>query len=206
MAELDFYCACGAVRGVLRGPSPRTGIRYVCHCDDCQAFAHFLGEPRRWLDAHGGTDVFQTPASRFEITLGAEHLACVQVTRRPLLRWYAACCRTPIANTYGSGKASFLSLILAGFDPQGCGRLMGPPAGHAWTKFGTGDLRHVRQLNIPAMLLRIGGRLVGARLSGDYRRNPFFDPATGAPVAAPRRLTPDERAALDRQALEPAGP
>ncbi len=204
MAELDFSCACGAMRGVLRGPSPKTGIRYICHCDDCQAFAGFLGSPGRWLDRHGGTDVFQTPAWRFQITLGAERLACVQVTDRPLLRWYAACCRTPVANTYDRGQRSFLSLILAGFDPRACERAMGAGVGHVWTRYATGDLGRVRQANIPAMLWRMVSRGVSARLSGDWRRNSFFDPATGAPVAQPRRLTRAERAALDAAITEAA--
>jgi len=203
MAELDFSCACGAVRGVLRGPSPKTGVRYICHCDDCQAFAHFLGTPERWLDRHGGTDVFQTAASRFEITLGAGRLACVQVTDRPLLRWYADCCRTPIANTYGAARRSFLSLILAGFDPRACERSMGPGAGHVWTRYAVGDMGRVRQANIPAILWRMVSRMVSARLSGDWRRNSFFDPSTGEPVAAPRRLSKAERAALDTEAAAP---
>lgn len=204
MAELDFSCACGAMRGVLRGPSPKTGVRYVCHCDDCQAFARFLGAPERWLDRHGGTDVFQTPAWRFEITLGADRLACVQVTGRPLLRWYAGCCRTPVANTFDRGQRSFLSLILAGFDPRGCDRLLGPGAGHAWTRYATGGLGRVRQVSIPAILWRLGSRVIAARVSGDWRRNSFFDPNTGRPVAEPQRLTDAQRAALDAALTEAA--
>jgi hypothetical protein len=38
-----------------------------------------------------------------------------------------------------------------------------------------------------------------ARLTGDYRNNPLFDRRTGLPVAAPRRLSRDERATLDAE-------
>jgi hypothetical protein len=38
------------------------------------------------------------------------------------------------------------------------------------------------------------GSVIGARLRGATRENPFFDPATRAPIAPPRVLTPAERA------------
>lgn len=197
MPALEFSCDCGTLRGALKDVSPKSGIRYVCYCDDCQAFAEFLGREADCLDAHGGTDVFQTPASRLTITAGADRLACVQVTHRPLLRWYAACCQTPIANTYGSSKRSFLSMILVGFQPTARDAALGPVSGHAWTNFAEGDLGKVKPLNIPAMLVRIVTRIIGARLTGDYRRNPLFDRATGAPIATPRRLTGPQRSLID---------
>lgn len=179
--------------------SPPTGIRYVCHCDDCQAFACFTGIAASVLDEHGGTDVYQLPASRLRVVEGREHLACVQVTPRPLLRWHCSRCRSPVANTYHRSQLSFVSLPLCSVSTMERDALLGPPSGHAWTRSGQGDLSGVRQVNLPAMLWRIASRIVSAWLTGDHRCNPLFDPATGKPIVVPRRLTLDERARLDRE-------
>jgi hypothetical protein len=200
VADLDFACRCGEVRWSLTDASSATGLRYVCCCDDCQAFAAWLGDPRANLDAHGGTNVFQTPASRLVLHRGGEQLACVQVTSRPLLRWFCAACRTPIANTYGTARLSFLSAILVGAEPGQIDGRLGPSKGYAWTKSGHGDLAGVPQLSIPPVLWRMASRAAVAFVSGDWRRNALFDPATGAPVAAPCRLTPDERTSADAAA------
>jgi hypothetical protein len=37
------------------------------------------------------------------------------------------------------------------------------------------------------------GGLITDRLSGAYRRNPFFEVATHSPIKAPKQLTPRER-------------
>jgi hypothetical protein len=179
---------------------PRLGIRYVCHCDDCQAFAHFTGRADRLLDANGGTDAYQLPASRVRIIKGLEALACVQMTSRPLLRWHCATCRTPVANTYGTSAVSFVSLPLAAASGGDRESILGPSSGHVWTKFGVGDLSQARQVNIPAMLWRMACRIFVARVSGDYRNNPFFDHKDGRPIVEPRRLSPSERHDLDRRA------
>ena len=198
MADLGFACRCGTVKGALRGVSPANGIRYICHCDDCQAFAWFLEAPGV-MDAHAGTDVFQTAAHRLDITQGREHLACVQVTKRPLLRWYCDDCKTPLANTYGAAQWSFLSVILYGFDPAARDGVLGPPSGHVWTQYAKGDLNGVSQCSIPAMIWRILSRMASARLSGGFRRTPLFDPQTGRPIATPLRLTASMRKALDER-------
>jgi hypothetical protein len=199
MPRLNLACACGATSWVLDENFPRSGIRYICHCDDCQAFAHFLEQPDSILDSQGGTDVYQLAASRIHFSTGLDRLRCVQVTARPLLRWYCADCRTPIANTYHTAKLSFASMLLCAIPLALRDQALGPPSGHAWTKFGHGDLSHVKQTNIPAMIWRMASRIVYARLTGNYRRNPFFDPDTGKPLSGPRCITPAERAELDRK-------
>ena len=199
MVRLNCTCRCGGVRWAVEETSPRNGIRYICHCDDCQVYAQYLGSAREKLDAHGGTDAYQLPASQIELQTGKNLLACVQVTRRPLLRWYCGQCRTAVANTYHTSKLSFVSLPLGPKQDAERDRVLGPPSGHAWTKFGWGDLSKVKQVNIPAMLWRIGSRIISARLSGDFRANPFFDRATAQPVATPLRLTQKQRAELDEQ-------
>jgi hypothetical protein len=198
--ELHLRCACGAMAWSIEETPARAGIRYTCHCDDCQAFAHFTGLAGRLLDANGGTDAYQLPASRVRITKGLATLACVQMTRRPLLRWHCETCRTPIANTYGTSRLSFVSLPLIGAPAMERDAILGSSSGHVWTKFGVGDLSQARQINILAMLWRMATRIVVARVSGDFRNNPFFNLTDGKPMVRPRRLSPAERRDLDRQA------
>jgi hypothetical protein len=194
--RLNLRCRCGRLSWDLIDAVPPRGVRYICHCDDCQAFAAFTSHAAEILDAHGGTDAYQLPSSQIEILHGAEHLACAKVTSRPLLRWYCHACRTPVANTYHTSRLSFVSVPLCGARPDDRDAFCGPPAGHIWTKFGWGDLSGVRRYSIPAMLWRMLSRIVLARLTGAYRQNPFFSP-DGAPIAVPLFLSHDERSALD---------
>lgn len=105
--DLPLHCRCGRVRGVASEVSPSAGFRFLCSCTDCQAFARLLGRPDV-LDAAGGTDIFQMPAGRVTLAAGANALPQLP---RQVLRWYAECCRTPIANTAASARFSVLASL-----------------------------------------------------------------------------------------------
>jgi hypothetical protein len=81
---------------------PQNANRGVCYCKDCQAFAHFLGKDGETLDERGGTDVTQVLPKNIAFTQGTEILACIRLTEKGLLRWYAGCCNTPVVNTQGA--------------------------------------------------------------------------------------------------------
>jgi hypothetical protein len=51
-----------------------------------------------------------------------------------------------------------------------------------------------------AATVKILRNVVGARLSGRYRENPFFKPGTAEPFVTPQVLTATERAALRGEA------
>jgi hypothetical protein len=55
------------MRGVARNVSPSTGLRFVCYCKDCQAFARFL-DRADVLDPAGGTDNFHMAPGRVKLT------------------------------------------------------------------------------------------------------------------------------------------
>jgi hypothetical protein len=97
MADIPLRCSCGRVRGVARAVLPSAGFRFVCYCNDCQPFARFLERPDI-LDAGGGMDIFQLPPGQVTFTAGLDALRCVRLSSK-VLRWFADCCRTPIANT-----------------------------------------------------------------------------------------------------------
>jgi hypothetical protein len=109
--DLQLRCRCGHVRGVANNVAPHAGFRFVCYCQDCQAFARFLDRPDV-LDAAGGTDVFHMPMGRVKLTAGTDAVRCLQFSSR-VFRWYADCCRTPIGNTAGPRFRLSASFILS---------------------------------------------------------------------------------------------
>jgi hypothetical protein len=196
--DVPLRCACGALRGVARGLSPERGNRLVCYCDDCQSFAYFLGRAEEILDIHGGTDIFQMSPARIEFTEGVSNLACVRLTPRGLMRWYASCCNTPVGNTIASGRAPFLGSIHSCMDHAGNGRtrdaVLGPSRGGVNGRFARGERTDVDAHDKAplSMGLRLLTMMLRFRLGGDHKRSPFFDAAAGKPTALPRVLTDEE--------------
>jgi len=216
--DLPLRCRCGHVRGIAREVSRSNGFRLVCYCKDCQAFARFLAHvPEKWspvfrkghapiqipdvLDAAGGTDIFQMPPGRLALTAGADALRCLRLhAGSKVLRWYTACCKTPIANTAASGRFPIVGLIHSFINDEACGRsrddLLGPPLCRIYERSAIGplpaDAPPPPSLNIFA---HRAAKLLGWWVRGLGRPNLFFDASTGAPLSAPRLLTPDERAA-----------
>jgi hypothetical protein len=186
------------VRGVARDVSPRGGLRFVCYCQDCQAFARFL-QRTDVLDAAGGSDIYQMPPGRFRLDAGADALRCVRLSDRGVLRWYTDCCRTPVGNTAGA-RFPVIGVIHSIMDHQADGRaradVLGPPLCRIYARSATGPLPPDAP---PPPSLRVFGWRASLMLRwsvrGLARPSPFFDARTGAPRAEPRVLTPGERAA-----------
>ena len=110
MKDLELSCKCGAVKGRVDGAAVKSGNRLICCCHDCQAFVESLGAGEDALDAHGGTDIFQTSPSSVKIEQGIDQIRCLKLTEKGTDRWYAGCCNTPIGNTRGAGLP-FVGLI-----------------------------------------------------------------------------------------------
>jgi hypothetical protein len=184
------------VSGVAHGVTPGSGLRVVCYCRYCQAFARFLDRPDV-LDAAGGTDTFQLPPAHVRIVAGADAVRCMQLSRK-VFRWYTDCCRTPIGNTAGP-RIPFVGLIhsFISAGPTELDDAFGAPRGQVNAESATGPLPPDAPppLSRAVIALHIF-RVLGWWLRGLGRPNPFFDAKTGAPIAVPRVLTPQERAAL----------
>jgi len=204
MTDLTLRCGCGSVTGLVSGVCRGTGNRVICYCDDCQAFARHLGHPERTLDAHGGTDVVQTSPARVRFGKGADRLACVRLTPKGVLRWYASCCSTPIANTAASPSLPFVGLfhrcLHDGTDGTPLDQVLGPVRGRVRLKFATGDTTalRARKGSLLPIVLHFVRIMAAAWWRGDQKRSPFFDQRTGQPVAPPRLLSEDERQAAYR--------
>ena len=104
-----LQCRCGTIKGWVS--DTESANRVVCYCRDCQAFARFLGQESATLDAQGGSDVVQTLPKNVTFTQGADALACMRLTEKGMVRWYAGCCKTPIGNTLENYKISFVGLL-----------------------------------------------------------------------------------------------
>ena len=105
----SIRCSCGKLEGRLNRNDYVN--RCVCYCADCQAFAHFLKRENEVLDDRGETSIVQTIPANVTLTKGIENLTCMRLTANGLLRWYAACCDTPIGNTPPNLNTSFVGLI-----------------------------------------------------------------------------------------------
>jgi hypothetical protein len=187
-----LQCRCGTIKGhVVR---PGMAKRAICYCRDCQAFARFLERADTVLDANGGTAIVATLPQQVHFSQGLQVLACMSLSEHGLLRWYASCCNTPIANTPRDLKTPYAGLLescLQSGSPA-LEESFGPVQLVLHTKRTGGRVKSAPLGNLLA-LLGLMTSVIGARLSGAYKRNPFFDSETGAPIIRARVLSKAER-------------
>ncbi len=194
-----LQCRCGTIKGWVS--DPQSANRVVCYCRDCQAFARFLGQASETLDSQGGSDVVQTLPKNVTFTQGADALACLRLSEKGMVRWYAGCCKTPIGNTLENYKISFVGLLhncleAPGHSLQesfGAVRTYANPQG----AFGNPKPKAVGMFTTIWWFTKT---ILKARVNGDYKSTPFFQGAK--PVADPHVLSSAERAgAMQSQAL-----
>lgn len=184
---IALRCRCGRVRGEV--DSARVYARATCYCRDCQAYARWLGFGGM-TDAQGGTDVVAMAPSGVRFTAGQDQIACMSLSAKGLLRWYAACCRTPLGNTPRNAGVHYVGMVPLCFDaaPEAVDAAFG---GKDRTVLNTGSASGpVRGTPLMFALggLRILAGIVGARLRG-RRASPFFD-ANGRPIREPEIAAP----------------
>ena len=183
-------CRCGGLRGHVVPSIAAT--RAICYCKDCQAYARFLETPGI-ADANGGTEVIASSAQAVHLTSGSERLACLSLRDGGLLRWYAGCCKTPIANTPRNPGMPYVGLVHC------CLEAEAPPLDKSFGQrrivVNTQSARnHVRATPLAtlARVVVLMTSLAGARLTGAYRRNPFFVAGTRTPIRDVHVLSADE--------------
>ncbi|WP_425070924.1 DUF6151 family protein [Sagittula sp. S175] len=172
-------CSCGKTNWSLSAQAP--GRHIVCYCKDCQAFARHTGHPEI-LAPHGGTHIWQTTPDGLHFTSGAD-LNCLRLSPRGLLRWYAACCGSPIANTLPKPTIPFIGAIVPA--PAEC---LGPPKGRVNTDSTRGA---VKEKGFEAAGATLIGRAIGAFFR-QKTQSPFFT-EEGTPMRDPKVLTLAER-------------
>jgi hypothetical protein len=187
-----LQCRCGTLKGVVE--SPGSANRAICYCRDCQAFAHFLGRANDVLDERGGSDVIHILPKNITFTQGIEALACMRLTHKGMLRWYASCCNTPIGNTLPTPRISFIGLLHSCVEhaDRPLDDAFGAVRGWVNTKSAKGSPKP-RQVLGPT-LRWFFTKVLRARLNGEYKHTPFFRADTGAPVVSARVLSTAEHA------------
>src|SRR5262245_23842907 len=163
----SLRCRCGRVKGVIADGADANHA--LCYCKDCQAFAHFLGCAKEVLDERGGSDIVQVLPKSITFTQGTDALACMRLTPKGLMRWYASCCNTPIGNTLATPKLSFIGLV---HDCLESPDAFGPVLAYVYTKRAKGEPKP-KDTGMTAMLGWFFRTVLKARFNGDYKRTPF---------------------------------
>ena len=195
--KILIECQCGKLSGTA-DPRYAKGYRAICLCDDCQAYAHHLGQASNVLDINGGTDVFPINPAELKIIQGLENLKCLRLAPKGIFRWYAGCCNTPIANSAAAiPYIGMVHTILKKTNNSNeLEKHFGPPTNRIQGKFGikplpAGTLDKVS----PAFMLRALKLMLLVYLRGLTKPSPFLD-TDGKPLIEPYILTTDERKRL----------
>ncbi len=194
---LELRCRCGKVQGTV--DAHRAYARATCYCHDCQAYARHLDQPGV-MDAQGGTDIVAMNPQGVRFTAGEEHIAGVCLREGGLLRWYAGCCRTPLANTPRDGRVAYVGVVTACLpDKASLDTLLGP---RGRIVLNTGSA--VGKVRPTPLAMAAGGvKIAAGILVAKLRRQVpslFFD-ASGQPHRTAHPLSPQER---ESARLEPA--
>lgn len=184
-----FSCICGALHGRIAQQAIRSGTRLRSHCADCRAEELVLGQPD---PDPAGVDLLQTTPDAITFDGGIECLGLLRLGPNGLLRWYATCCDTPLFNTLKTPKLPFVGIHSARLSKPD---LLGPIRVEGFVPRPGKNPAHKGAGRMVVSLLT---RMIAARLSGRWRETPLFDTDTGVPVATPRVLTREERAAVTR--------
>ncbi|WP_435417720.1 DUF6151 family protein [Parerythrobacter aurantius] len=195
---LRFACACGAVSGEIERADAVSGDHVVCCCSDCRDFARLFDKEDRLLEPHGGTPLYQSRCARVRIDTGKEQLACLHMTERATTRWYAACCGSPMFNSYKNGRIPYITTLLGNCDAGDVERLLGKPAGYLFLSEAKGDVSDLPAMSMGKLMRRFFKRMLADIITGDRRRCELFVSGTLQPIVQPRRLTLQERQALGR--------
>lgn len=195
MSQHLLRCRCGTLRGHVALPALG---RAVCYCRDCRAYARFLGRDGELLDDAGGTQVVAALPKRVRLEHGVEALACMMLTPRGILRWYASCCDTPIGNTPRTARLPYVGLVheCLSFDPsRSLDDSFWPLRLRVNTESATRPVAATPLVAL-AVMADSAPSLLKTRLDGSWRDNPFFDAASGRPVKTLRVLDAQARARL----------
>lgn len=194
---MKIGCKCGQIVGQIDKASSKTITRAKCYCKDCQAAAK-LAPQFHILDENGGTEVFQANPVLVSFQKGTDKIACTRLSPNGLLRWSSSCCNTPLANTLPNPKFAFVSFVhTAVKSEESSGDNYDPTTARTFhVNTAAAQNGPIKEVGRRRMIFKILSNVMRARVTGSYKRNPFFNIKTGKPIVEPRILSGDEKAAL----------
>lgn len=181
--DTRLSCDCGEFQATLTDVNPRRGVHLRCHCADCRAFVRVLVPDAQLKN---GLHLFQTDPDTIEVTKGGDYLECLTLSRTGMLRWYAACCKTPMFNTPRRAKVPMVSVLTECSDDP---RLFGPVICDAFLKTSTG---RVKTTALSTLIFRFATRVLSSRLSGRWKTTPFFSFPENVPIDKPNLMSKNE--------------
>ncbi len=186
--QTTLTCQCGAFEAQVAKADPKHGNHLICYCTDCQAYLHHL-DKADLLDENGGSRIFQVMPDQITATKGLENLAVLRLKPKGIYRWYTTCCQTPIANTLGTPKFPFAGLAADNLSAQdGLGPIV--------AKVNEKDaLNPVDGFGLSKVMRRTMRRVFWAKLTGRWKKTPFFDVSSKKAIVKPYVLSEAERAA-----------
>ena len=195
--NLPLKCECGELQAELHELRSGEWNRNVCYCDDCQAYAHFLGKAGKVLDRNGGTDIVAIAPNKFRFIKGRENLKAMRLSSKGMIRFYAGCCQSPIANSTPNNSFPFAGLFrtFIAVDDRKLEETIGPVRSRVQGKFGIGSLP-AGTASVVSMRRILEFVMFMARgfIRGNSKGTPFFK--DNHPVVEPYVLNKSERTAL----------
>ncbi|MBK8260291.1 MAG: hypothetical protein IPK80_03015 [Nannocystis sp.] len=175
--------------------------RLICMCDDCQVYGRWLaqhGSPI--LDPSGGTEILQMTPSQLRIDGGSEHVRCLRLSPKGLMRWHTGCCHTPIGNTLEKARVPFVGVPMAfvDLDPDERDSKLGPVLCRIHARYGKPPLPADSHPRAPGWLLRrFVWQMLRDSFAGRHRPSPLRHD-DGSPLVTPTVLSLEERQSLNR--------
>ncbi|MFT4618876.1 MAG: hypothetical protein ACI90Y_000186 [Polaromonas sp.] len=180
--DLPFACACGKVTGTLAGQALKTGTRLTCGCASCRAAVkHLTGQ------TVGNVDVYLTSGHLISYETGFELLASLNLSPKGSNRIYATCCNSAISVVPQSPRIGFSSVFV---NRLATPEVVGPIKAQVYRTEADGK----RHIGMAKVVREVGKRVVSDRVSGNWRKSPYFKGA-GALVVAKVLIEKDAKTA-----------
>lgn len=190
---MNIQCVCGKFQAMINNFPKASPGRCVCYCNDCQAFANFLGNPNV-LDKNGGTEIIPVYPANYKITSGKEFVQCVRLSPKGLHRWYVSCCKTPVGNiTPGLPWVGLSDALFKQTQPEGLERIMGKVVSRIHGKFAKGPLAEKASEKMTFKdFIAVMPFLLKGLILGKQKGSPFYT-EKGEPISEPKILSKEER-------------
>lgn len=196
---MEIKCDCGKFRAELTQFPQNTPGRFICYCDDCQAFLNYL-KRSDLMNEFGGTEIIPAYPADIKFITGQDVVKCVRLHSKGMYRFYTSCCHTPIANTDPTGPwAGIIHRMYTNKDSTILDRELGPVKCSMMGKFakGTPPVGTPDKFDFKAMVTVLPFIIKG-KIFAKAKNSPFFKQgdSIGQAIATPIILTAEERSKI----------